>query len=78
MQSTEIFIKRPGVAIVTEREQEFLQHACSELTYREIAKKMNCSPRTVENYRVQLMDKLNIRTRTGLVIFAIKNKIAQI
>lgn len=58
-----------------DREIEFIKHACSQRTYREIADEMCLSPKTVEGYRDVLFDKLNLRNRTGLVIYAIKNKI---
>ncbi len=58
-----------------ERELEFIRHACSEKTYKEIAEEMFLSPKTIEGYRDALFEKLNLRNRTGLVLFAIKNKI---
>ena len=57
------------------REIEFLQYAATELTYKEIAEKMICSPRTVESYRDALFDKLNFKTRVGLVVYAMKHGI---
>ncbi len=60
------------------KEIEFLQHAASELTYKEIGEKMFCSPRTVEGYRDMLFEKLNLKTRMGLVIYAIKHKIIKL
>ncbi|MCW5916794.1 MAG: helix-turn-helix transcriptional regulator, partial [Ferruginibacter sp.] len=51
------------------------KYACSELTYKEIADKMCISPRTVDGYRDSLFEKLQIRTRVGLALFAIKNEI---
>lgn len=57
------------------REEEFLRLACSELTYKEIADRMCISPRTVDGYRESLFDKLEIKSRVGLVLFAIKNGI---
>jgi DNA-binding NarL/FixJ family response regulator len=60
------------------KEIEFLQLAASELTYKEIGEKMFCSPRTVEGYRDALFEKLNLKTRMGLVVFAIKNKIIKL
>jgi DNA-binding NarL/FixJ family response regulator len=60
------------------KEIEFLQHAASELTYKEIGEKMFCSPRTVEGYRDMLFEKLNLKTRMGLVVYAIKNKIIKL
>jgi DNA-binding NarL/FixJ family response regulator len=57
---------------LTERETEFLKLACTELTYKEIADKMICSPRTVESYRDSLFEKLGVRTRVALALFAVK------
>ncbi|MET0636652.1 MAG: response regulator transcription factor [Chitinophagaceae bacterium] len=58
---------------LNDREIEFLKYTCSEMTYREIAEKMNLSPRTIDGYRDSLFEKLNLKTRTGLVVYAIKN-----
>ena len=55
------------------REQEFLELVCTELTYKEIADKMCLSPRTIDGYRENLFLKLELKSRTGLVLFAIKN-----
>lgn len=63
---------------LTDRETEFLKLACSELTYKEIAAQMHLSPRTIDGYRDALFEKLNIKTRTGLAIYAIKNGIVQV
>jgi len=57
----------------TEREKEFLKYTISELTYKEISEKMFCSPRTVEGYRDSLCEKLELKSRVGLAVFAIKN-----
>ena len=62
---------------LTEREIEFLKLACTEMTYKEIAAKMYLSPRTIDGYRDALFLKLDIKTRTGLVIYAIKNGIVK-
>ena len=63
---------------LTDREIEFLKLACSEMTYKEIAGEMHLSPRTIDGYRDALFLKLDIKTRTGLVIYAIKNGIVKI
>jgi two-component system, NarL family, invasion response regulator UvrY len=60
------------------REEEFLQYACTELTYKEIADKMCLSPRTIDGYRENLFIKLEIKSRVGLVLFAIKNNLVKI
>ena len=56
-------------------EIEFLKLVSTELTYKEIADAMKVSPRTVDGYRDQLFEKLNLKSRIGLVLYAIKNKI---
>lgn len=62
---------------VTEREKDFLQLACSDLTYKQIASKMKLSERTIDGYRESLFLKLNVQSRVGMVMEAIrKNYIA--
>ena len=65
-----------STVLFTGREKEFLQHSISEMSYKEIADKMCCSPRTVESYRDSLFEKLDLKTRVGLAVFAIKNGFA--
>ena len=60
------------------KEIEFLKLCCSELTYKEIADRMCVSPRTVDNYRESLFQKLNLKSRTGLVLYAIKNQLIRL
>ena len=45
---------------------------------REIAEKMNLSPRTVDDYRQSLFNKLKVHSRVGLVMYAIKNGVVEI
>jgi DNA-binding NarL/FixJ family response regulator len=60
------------------REIEFLKLAGSELTYKEIADQMCISVRTVDGYRDQLFEKLQIKSRVGLVLYAVKNKLIEL
>jgi DNA-binding NarL/FixJ family response regulator len=60
------------------REIEFLKFVCSEYTYKEIAEKMCLSIHTIDGYRDSLFEKLDIRSRVGLALYAIKNKIVMI
>jgi len=53
--------------LLNEREKEFLHWACTELTYKDIAEKMNLSPRTVDDYRQSLFTRLKVHSRVGLV-----------
>lgn len=60
---------------LSEREKEFLRWLCTDKSYKEIAAEMYLSPRTIDGYRDSLFDKLNVGSRVGLVLFAIRNKI---
>ena len=58
--------------VLNEKEKVFLRLACSELTYKEIANQMNLSVRTIDGYREELFEKLHVKSRTGLVLYTIK------
>lgn len=64
--------------VFTTRELDFLRLCCSELTYKEIADEMCVSVRTIDNYRDALFAKLNLRSRTGLVLYSIKNHLVNL
>lgn len=63
---------------LNEKETEFLKLTCTEMTYKEIADKMFLSPRTIDGYRDALFEKLNVKTRVGLVMYAIKTGLVQV
>ena len=63
---------------LNDREIAFLKLVCSELTYKEIADKMYKGVRTIDGYRDALFEKLNVKTRVGLVLYAIKNGIVSL
>lgn len=67
-----------SMARLSDRELAFLRLACSEKTYQEIAGEMFVSERTVDGYRDALFRKLNVCTRVGLVLYAIRNGIVQV
>ncbi|MBZ0098466.1 MAG: response regulator transcription factor [Taibaiella sp.] len=60
---------------ITDRQMEFLKYCCTELSMKEIADKMSISTSTALSYRNALCDKLNLTTRQGLAIYAIKSGI---
>jgi two-component system invasion response regulator UvrY len=65
-------------SVLTKKEEEFLQLICTELTYKEIADLMYISPRTADVYRDRLFEKLNVKTRVGLALYAAKNNLIKI
>ena len=64
--------------MLSEQELSFLKLACSELTYKEVAQEMGLNPRAVDGLRDQLFVKLDIKSRVGLAIFAIRHGIVSI
>lgn len=59
---------------LTEREKTFLQLVCDEheYTYEQMADILKVHRRTIDGYREALFEKFNIKSKTGLVLFAIK------
>jgi two-component system, NarL family, invasion response regulator UvrY len=63
---------------LNDNEIQFLKMCCSEMTYREIADTLKISHRTVDGYRDHLFQKLNIKSRTGLVLYALRTGITSL
>jgi len=63
-------------SILTDREIEFLRLACheDEFTYEEISQKMDLHIGTVDGFRKSLFNKLKVKSKTGLVMKAIRNR----
>jgi two-component system, NarL family, invasion response regulator UvrY len=67
------------LAQITPRELEFLKLVCAaeEYTYEQIADKMGVHRRTVDGFREGLVEKFGIKSKTGLVLFAMRWKVVQ-
>ncbi|WP_417443918.1 response regulator [Joostella sp.] len=65
--------KENGIKL-KDREIQFLKLACTEMTYKEIAAEMCLSPKTIDGYRESLFEKLEVKSRIGIVLYGIKNK----
>lgn len=63
---------------LSDKEKELLKYMCSELSYKDIAGKMFVSPRTLDDYRNNIFEKTKVKTRVGLVIYAIRNGLVEI
>jgi two-component system invasion response regulator UvrY len=63
---------------LNDRETQFIKLSCSDLTYAEIADKMCVSPRTVDGYRESVFQKMNVKSRVGMVLEAIRLKIFEV
>jgi DNA-binding NarL/FixJ family response regulator len=66
--------KKPDINInLTEREMDVLSLVAEGLSNKEISEKLFLSDGTVRNYVTNLLEKLNLRDRTQLAIFYLKN-----
>lgn len=62
-------------SLLNETEIEFLKLASTDMTYKEIAQAMDMTPRHIDNYRDNLFTKLDVKSRVGLAIYAVKHGI---
>jgi len=62
-------------ALLTDQEIQFLRLVSTDLTYKEIAIEMNLNPRSVDNMRDNLFEKLTVKSRVGLALYAIRHGI---
>lgn len=62
---------------LTTREQEVLELVAEGLTNREIGQELTISPKTVARHRENIMQKLNLHSRTELVKYAIRKGVIE-
>jgi len=63
---------------LTGRERQFLALACSDLTYRQVADRMQVAERTVDGYRESVFGKLKVCSRVGMAVEAIRRNLVKI
>lgn len=63
---------------ITSKELQFLQFACSDFTYKQIAAKMNVSERTIDGYRESLFQKFQVQSRVGLCLEALRKELVRL
>ena len=59
------------------REREIVQLLAEGRSNKEVAGVLNISTRTVENHRAKVMEKLNLRSLSDLIRYAIRNKMVE-
>ena len=67
----------PPLELITNREREVLTLIALGYTTPEIAGKLHISDKTVETHRAHIGEKLGLRTRAGLVRFALEHGLLQ-
>jgi len=59
----------------SDREKEIIKLICRQNTAQQIGDQLFLSKRTVEGYRVKIMEKMDVKNTAGVVIFALKNNL---
>lgn len=59
-------------SLLSPKEISFLKLACTELTYKEVAAQLGITARAIDGYRDALFEKLDVKSRVGLAIYAVK------
>jgi len=67
--------EKSSYGLLTDRERETLKLIAEGHTAREIAEMLVVSPKTVEWYKTNLMNKLNIHSRVDLIKYAIRKRL---
>ena len=62
---------------LSDREREILRLISDGHTSAAIARQLGLKPKTIENHRANIMDKLQIRTTAGLVRYALRSGVAR-
>ncbi len=62
------------INLLTRREIEILYYVAQGMTTEQIAEQLCLSAHTVYNHRERICEKLNLRGRNALLIYAFENK----
>lgn len=66
--------EQPSV-VLNDREKMIVKMICQQQTSQQIADQICLSKRTVEGYRIKILEKIQAKNIAGVVIFALKNNI---
>jgi DNA-binding NarL/FixJ family response regulator len=58
--------------MISDLEIQFMKLVCTELTYKEIAFELNMNPRAIDSIRDTLFTRLDVKSRVGLAMHAIR------
>lgn len=65
--------KEKYAIVLSEKEIQLLKLSIEDKTFEEIAALMNLTSRSIEGNRKRLYEKIGVKSRTGLVKYAVKN-----
>jgi DNA-binding NarL/FixJ family response regulator len=73
-----VYQQKKDAQKLTKKELEFIKLACSELTYKQIAAQLHLAERTIDGYRESVFEKLNVQSRVGMALEAIRTGLVTI
>lgn len=68
--------RNPSEVRMTKKEQQVLELLVREKSNQEIAQELECSIRTVDTHKRNIIRKLGVRNVVGLIKYALKNNLA--
>lgn len=69
---------RPNLASFSKVELKVIEHLCKAFSNKEIAVNLGISKRTVDSHCARIMERMQVKNRSGLISYAYKNKIVAI
>ncbi|MFZ6024031.1 MAG: response regulator [Bacteroidota bacterium] len=63
---------------LTEMEKQIVKLICKELTNKEIASRLSVGKRTVESYRIRIMDKLGAKSVASIITYALRSGLIRV
>lgn len=69
-------IKKTGAEVLSEKEKEVVGLVCKGLRNKEAAQRLRISELTVKTHLHRIFKKLNVKTRSQLITFALRNNLA--
>jgi DNA-binding NarL/FixJ family response regulator len=65
--------RKQDAVVFNDREKEIIKLICQQYTANEIGEKLFLSKRTVEGYRIKILEKMNVKNTAGVVVYALKH-----
>lgn len=65
--------KKKEAVVFTDKETEIIRYICMQLTAQEMADKLFLSRRTIEGYRLKILEKMDVKNTAGVVVYALKH-----
>jgi DNA-binding NarL/FixJ family response regulator len=77
-KAAQTFTRKGNPEKFSAREKQIIQLVCEDLSTKEIAARLLLSSRTVEGYRMKIMEKMRVRGTAGIVLNALRQHIITI